>query len=217
MKKNAPSPQTNTTSDDSAIATAPKRVTVATIDDDALFVAVQEIPEEELEDVHVRELPPEPRLRRAWCYRDGAWLRRAALVGSDGRYLRIDEVPPDKLSSLHLPQIVDCDLDPSLGYKWQQDPKNPFGGHFVPPPRKTPEQKFADSEPLPALALFFKICRFGAAARAGAVLYPHLEAQGIRAAGADLRVAQMVRADRRLQVVPRNDPGGAGVRALPRR
>jgi len=155
MKKNAPSPQTNTTSDDSAIATAPKRVTVATIDDDALFVAVQEIPEEELEDVHVRELPPEPRLRRAWCYRDGAWLRRAALVGSDGRYLRIDEVPPDKLSSLHLPQIVDCDLDPSLGYKWQQDPKNPFGGHFVPPPRKTPEQKFADSEPLPALALFF--------------------------------------------------------------
>src|SRR6266581_3042567 len=155
MKKNTPSPQTNATSDDSAIATAPKRVTVATIDDDALFVAVQEIPEEELEDVHVRELPPEPRLRRAWCYRGGTWMRRAALIGSDGRYLRIDEVPPDKLSSLHLPQIVDCDLDPSLGYRWQPDAKNALGGSFVPPPRKSPEQKFNESEPLPALALFY--------------------------------------------------------------
>src|SRR6266581_8761885 len=152
MKKNTPPSQTN---DGSAIATAPERVTVAAIDDAGVFVAVQEIPEEELEDVHVRELPPEPRLRRAWRYEGGTWMRRAALIGSDGRYLRIDEVPPDKLSSLHLPQIVDCDLDPSLGYRWQPDAKNPLGGSFVPPPRKSPEQKFNESEPLPALALFY--------------------------------------------------------------
>src|SRR5712664_2711688 len=100
MKKNAPAPQTTaTSSDEAAIAIAPERVTVAEVDGAGIFVAVREIPEEELEDVHVRELPPEPRLRRAWCYRNGAWLRRAAQVGSDGRYLRIDEVPPDKLSS----------------------------------------------------------------------------------------------------------------------
>ncbi len=80
---------------------------------------------------------------------------RAALIDAGGVYQGMVELEEDQLTSRHLPQITDCDLPPNAGYKWVVDRDNPFGGAFVPPPRKTPEQKFTDADPLPALLLFF--------------------------------------------------------------
>jgi hypothetical protein len=89
---------------------------------------------------------------------DGAGLVRAALVDANALLVRVDAVAPDGLTNRHLPMFAELDLDPVRGYKWTPTPgdaRNALRGRWDPLPRKTPERKFDDAEPLPALAAFW--------------------------------------------------------------
>ena len=132
-------------------------ITVAEIDENGLFKRLLTHPEDAAGDAaETPSLPPEPRTPRAWRWNGSAWLRRAALLDAAGFFRGMDELAaPEAVTALHLPQIYECDLDPQAGYRWQKDAANPHGGAFVPPPRKTPEDRFDKAEPLPAMMCMF--------------------------------------------------------------
>jgi len=129
-------------------------ILVAAIDAGGLFARLMEHEEGiALAADEIVLLPPEPRVALAWAWRDGRWLRRAALLDADNVFLGVEEVEPDKLTARHLPQLFNCDNQP-MRYRWVPD-RSSEGGSLQPLPRQTPEQKFLDTEPLPAIALFF--------------------------------------------------------------
>jgi hypothetical protein len=120
-----------------------EKVRMILVADSGAFVRVEELVPEEITGAHVG--PAEEH-----------WT--CAVLDTDGLFVGVAEVKLEDLTPLHLPRVTACDLDAARGYRWMPTPAdlaNAQRGRFDPVPRKTPETKFDDAQPLPALACFF--------------------------------------------------------------